>query len=62
MATETKLGMVVGLGLVIAVAVTYFPKIATPPLPGRTGSVLPSLPGATAGFYSAGATPRPASP
>jgi hypothetical protein len=43
MSTDTKLGMVVGLGIVIAVAVTYYPK-GTPPKTGRTGSVMPSLP------------------
>jgi len=43
MTTDVKFGMVVGLGVVIAVAVTYFPKNAAAPA-GRAGSVMPSLP------------------
>ncbi len=45
MATDVKLGMVVGLGVVLAVAVTYFPKAG--PRTG-TGAVVPSLPTAAA--------------
>jgi hypothetical protein len=44
MTTDVKLGMVVGLGVVLAVAVTYFPKAG--PRQG-TGAVVPSLPAAT---------------
>ena len=45
MTTDIKLGMVVGLGLVLTVAVTYYSKAVTPPS-GRAGSVVPSLPSA----------------
>jgi hypothetical protein len=44
MATDTKLGLVLGVGLVIAVAVIYFPKTAQA---DRTTAVVPSLPAAT---------------
>jgi hypothetical protein len=51
---DTKLGLVVGLGVVLAVAVTYFPREG-----GRTGgasgNVVPSLPAVT---RDAGATAR----
>jgi len=43
MTTDIKLGMVVGLGLVLTVAVTYYTKTVPPPN-GRTGNVVPSLP------------------
>jgi hypothetical protein len=45
MATDVKFGLVVGLGVVIAVAVTYYPKGSAAPA-GRAGSVMPTLPGA----------------
>jgi hypothetical protein len=41
MAIDAKLGMVVGLGLVLTVAVTYYPK--TGPRRG-TGTVVPPRP------------------
>ena len=41
MTTDIKLGMVVGLGLVLTVAVTYYSK-SVPPPNGRTGP--PNLP------------------
>jgi hypothetical protein len=44
MGTDSKLGMVVGVGVVLAVAVIYFPKgVQT----DRTAAVVPSLPAAT---------------
>lgn len=43
MGTDTKLGMVVGVGLVMAVAVLYFPKATQS---DRTAAVVPSLPAA----------------
>ena len=46
MATDIKLGLVVGLGVVIAVAVTYYSKAAPTPA-GRAGSVMPSRPAAS---------------
>jgi hypothetical protein len=48
MTTDIKLGMVVGLGLVLTVAVTYYSKSVTPPN-GRTSNVVPSLPSAVSG-------------
>ncbi len=51
MSTDIKLGMVVGLGLVLTVAVTYYSKAVTPPPNGRTGSVVPSLPAAAPGAW-----------
>ena len=43
MTTDIKLGLVVGLGVVIAVAVTYYSKGA--PMPAsRAGTVMPSRP------------------
>jgi hypothetical protein len=41
MTTDVKLGMVVGLAVVLAVAVTYFPKTGTR---GGAHAVVPSLP------------------
>jgi hypothetical protein len=41
MATDTKLGLVVGVVVVMAVAVVYFPKKAPT---DRTTAVVPSLP------------------
>ena len=44
MATDAKLGLVVGLGVVLSVAVTYYPKAG----PRRgTGTVVPPRPAAT---------------
>jgi hypothetical protein len=44
MGTDSKLGLVVGVGVVLAVAVIYFPKgVQT----DRTTAVVPSLPAAT---------------
>jgi hypothetical protein len=43
MGTDTKLGLVVGVVVVMAVAVIYFPKGAQT---DRTASVVPSLPAA----------------
>jgi hypothetical protein len=55
MATDVKFGMVVGLGVVLAVAVTYYSK--GPPGPtARVGSVLPTPPGA--GTHAAGVKPH----
>ncbi len=50
MATDMKLGLVVGVGVVLAVAVIYFPKAGRP---DRTNAVVPSLPAATRGAESA---------
>ena len=44
MAMDAKLGLVVGLGLVLTVAVTYYPK--TGPRRGA-GTVVPSRPAST---------------
>lgn len=44
MATDSKLGLVIGVGIVVAVAVVYFPRAAQR---DRTNSVVPSLPAAT---------------
>lgn len=44
MATDSKLGLVIGIGIVVAVAVVYFPKAIQR---DRTNSVVPSLPAAT---------------
>jgi hypothetical protein len=44
MGTDSKLGLVVGVGLVLAVAVIYFPRGAQA---DRTAAVVPSLPAAT---------------
>ena len=58
MTTDIKLGMVVGLGLVLTVAVTYYSKAVTPPPNGRAGSVMPSLPSARgADVHAAGVAP-----
>ena len=44
MTTDSKLGLVIGLGLVMIVAVTYYPKTAET---GKTpANVVPSLPNA----------------
>jgi hypothetical protein len=43
MATDMKLGMVLGVGVVLAVAVVYFPKAGRP---DRANAVVPSLPAA----------------
>jgi len=43
MSTDTKLGMVVGVAVVMAVAVIYFPKSSHA---DRTTAVVPSLPSA----------------
>jgi hypothetical protein len=43
MGTDTKLGLVVGVAVVMAVAVIYFPKNAQA---DRTAAVVPSLPAA----------------
>jgi hypothetical protein len=51
MTTDIKLGMVVGLGVVLTVAVTYYSK-SVPPPNGRTGNVVPSLPSAVSGARS----------
>ena len=51
MTTDIKLGMVVGLGVVLAVAVTYYSK-SVPPPNGRAGNVLPSLPAAHGAFVN----------
>jgi hypothetical protein len=45
MATDMKLGMVLGVGVVLAVAVVYFPKAGRP---DRASAVVPSLPAAAA--------------
>jgi hypothetical protein len=50
MTTDIKLGMVVGLGVVLTVAVTYYSK-SVPPPNGRTGNVVPSLPSAVGGAW-----------
>jgi hypothetical protein len=50
MTTDIKLGMVVGLGLVLTVAVTYYSKSAPPPN-GRTSNVVPSLPATVGGGW-----------
>jgi hypothetical protein len=50
MTTDIKLGMVVGLGVVLTVAVTYYSKNVPPPN-GRTGNVVPSLPSAVGGAW-----------
>ena len=51
MTADIKLGMVVGLGLVLAVAVTYYSKSV--PLPnGRAGNVVPSLPATVGGAWA----------
>ena len=42
MAMDAKLGLVVGLGVVLTVAVTYYPK--TGPRRGGTGTVVPPRP------------------
>jgi hypothetical protein len=49
-ATDTRLGLVIGLGVVLAVAVIYFPKAGHP---DRATAVVPSLPGAVRGTESA---------
>ena len=41
MATDVKFGLVVGLGVVLAVAVTYYPKAGSR---GGGGAAVPSLP------------------
>jgi hypothetical protein len=46
MATDTRLGLVIGVAVVLAVAVIYFPKSGTA---DRTNSVVPSLPAAARG-------------
>ncbi|HTK76235.1 MAG TPA: hypothetical protein VL371_13310 [Gemmataceae bacterium] len=51
MTTDIKLGMVVGLGLVLTVAVTYYSK-SVPSPNGRTGNVVPSLPSAVGGAWT----------
>lgn len=43
METDSKLGLVVGLGLVLAIAITYFPREGVHTT-GPAGSVVPSLP------------------
>ncbi len=44
MGTDSKFGLVVGVGVVLAVAVIYFPRgVQT----DRTAAVVPSLPAAT---------------
>jgi hypothetical protein len=48
MTTDIKLGMVVGLGVVLTVAVTYYSKNVAPSN-ARTGNVVPSLPSAVGG-------------
>jgi hypothetical protein len=59
MASDVKLGMVVGLGVVIAVAVTYYSK-AVPVPTGRADSVMPSLPAvARSGEPHAAGNPAP---
>jgi hypothetical protein len=45
MATDMKLGMVLGVGVVLAVAVVYFPKAGHS---DRANAVVPSLPAAAA--------------
>jgi hypothetical protein len=50
MATDTRLGLVIGLGVVLAVAVVYFPKAGRP---DRAAAVVPSLPSAVQGSESA---------
>ena len=45
MATDTRLGLVVGVAVVLAVAVIYFPKAGRS---DRSSAVVPSLPAATA--------------
>ncbi|HEY1376911.1 MAG TPA: hypothetical protein VGF55_08955 [Gemmataceae bacterium] len=50
MATDMKLGLVVGVAVVLAVAVIYFPKAGKS---DRTNAVVPSLPAATRGAESA---------
>jgi hypothetical protein len=50
MATDTRLGLVVGVGLVLAVAVIYFPKAGHG---DRTNAVVPSLPAAARGTDTA---------
>jgi hypothetical protein len=50
MTTDIKLGMVVGLGLVLTVAVTYYSKTVPPPN-GRTSNVVPSLPATVGGAW-----------
>jgi hypothetical protein len=54
MATDVKLGLVVGLGVVLAVAVTYYPKAG--PRTGA-GAVVPSLPAAGAPSRERSAAP-----
>ncbi len=54
MGKDTKLGLVVGLGVVLAVAVTYFPREGGRGA-GTSGNVVPSLPAAT---RDAGASAR----
>jgi hypothetical protein len=50
MATDSKLGLVVGVGVVLAVAVIYFPKgVQT----DRTAAVVPSLPAVSHGTDTA---------
>ena len=50
MGTDTKLGMVVGVAAVLAVAIIYFPKTAPT---DRTTAVVPSLPTVTRGADAA---------
>jgi hypothetical protein len=61
MTTDVKFGMVVGLAVVLAVAVTYYSKGPPAPAPApaaqaaRAGGVVPTSPGA--GAHAAGAKP-----
>jgi hypothetical protein len=59
MTTDVKLGMVVGLGVVVAVAVTYFPKAGQ--LSGTAGTVpavtAAAQPGPAAQLQPAAAAP-----
>ena len=59
MATDVKLGLVVGLGVVLAVAVTYFPKAGPR---ARSGAVVPSLPVAARGAEGPARLPPAESP